>query len=220
MYIVYRHTNKKNGKVYIGITCRTMKSRWYEGYRNNKYFHRAVLKYGWEGFYHEILEEGLTKEQAEEKERYYIKLHDSTDIKKGYNIELGGNSNGKHSEETKRKISESQKGRTFTEEHRRNLSKALKGKKRTPEQRQKASIALLGNHRTLGYKHTEETKAKMREAHKNAPSKPVLCITTGETFKSAKAAAEHFGLSRHKVLYNCTGKTKSIYGSNLTFAYK
>lgn len=46
----------------------------------------------------------------DELEIKYIKQYNSLITQNGYNVENGGNSTGKHSEETKRKISEAQKG--------------------------------------------------------------------------------------------------------------
>ena len=59
-YTVYKHTNKANGKVYIGITRQDPEKRWGEGgcnYAGNKHFSRAINKYGWNNFSHKILEE-------------------------------------------------------------------------------------------------------------------------------------------------------------------
>lgn len=90
-YCVYKHTGPE-GKVYIGITKRKPEKRWNSGrgYESNRYFFRAIQKYGWGNFEHEILESGLTQAEAEEKERYYIRLYDSTNPDNGYNIEAGG----------------------------------------------------------------------------------------------------------------------------------
>ena len=114
-YCVYKHTSPSN-KVYIGITYNP-KRRWYDGNgylhkrKDGKYnqplFARAILKYGWENFTHEILTDNLSKEQACELEKKYIKEYDSTNSQKGYNISFGGDvlMYGKtHSEETKRLI--------------------------------------------------------------------------------------------------------------------
>ena len=70
---------------------------------------KAMRKYGFENFYFEVLENKIeTQEELNEKEKYYIKKYQSLCSQNGYNIELGGNSIGKHSEETKRKISQAQ----------------------------------------------------------------------------------------------------------------
>ena len=112
-YCVYKHTSPSN-KVYIGITYNT-KKRWCDGNgylhkrKDGKYnqplFARAILKYGWENFTHEILINNLSKEQACELEKKYIKEYDSTNLQKGYNISFGGDAvmyNKHHSKETKR----------------------------------------------------------------------------------------------------------------------
>lgn len=154
MYYVYKHTNKTNGKIYIGITGRRPQTRWGSngvGYAPRKasrnqsaYFYNAIVKYGWDNFEHEILHSKLTKTEAEEREIQLIAHYKSNVRESGYNIDNGGNATGKLSEETKLKISESwdknrdersrrisegKKGVKFTEEHKRNLSKAKKGKK-------------------------------------------------------------------------------------------
>lgn len=45
-YCVYKHVSPSN-KVYIGITSKNPLRRWENGngYKNNKYFYRAILKY-------------------------------------------------------------------------------------------------------------------------------------------------------------------------------
>jgi predicted GIY-YIG superfamily endonuclease len=76
-YCVYKHTNKFNGKVYIGITSQQPEKRWKNGYgyEGNEYFYRAIQKYGWnDGFDHEIIVSGITKEAACAIEIELIKL--------------------------------------------------------------------------------------------------------------------------------------------------
>lgn len=70
----------------------------------------------------------------------------------------------KHSEDTRKKLSEATKKQS--EDTRRKKSKAQKGKKQTEETRRKISEALKGNKNSSGYKHSEETRRKMSEAHK------------------------------------------------------
>lgn len=90
-YKVYKHTTPSN-KVYIGLTGNSVIKRWNNGnnYRNNKYFYRAIKKYGWKNIKHEILEENLSYEEACKKEIYYIKLYNSIDSNDGYNNMIGG----------------------------------------------------------------------------------------------------------------------------------
>lgn len=111
-YLVYIHTNKMNNKKYIGITSKSPEERWRNGlgYWNNKYFYRAIKKYGWDdGFKHEIASANLTEEEACNLEISLIAKFDTTNPQKGYNSDLGG-SCGKHSEEIRKKMSEIKKG--------------------------------------------------------------------------------------------------------------
>ena len=124
-YCVYKHTFP-NGKVYIGITCQKPEKRWRCGYgyldknKNGKYAQsrmaHAILKYGWDNVEHEIIWTELTKEEAEQKEIEFISKYKSNNSKFGYNSDNGGNTVGKLSEETKRKMSESRKGSRISEE--------------------------------------------------------------------------------------------------------
>lgn len=112
-YVVYKHTSP-SGKVYIGITCQNPpEKRWMNGrgYKYNEYFSRAISKYSWQNFLHEILIENLTQQEAEQKEIELIAYYKSADRNFGYNLDLGGTGAGKVSEETKRKMSEAGKGK-------------------------------------------------------------------------------------------------------------
>lgn len=112
-YCVYRHTNKANGKVYIGITCQKPEARWRhgQGYKDNVYFYRAICKYGWDGFDHDILLSGLTKAEASDREVFFIALYNSTRPEYGYNKDYGGDVRGEVSEIARKNISAAQKRR-------------------------------------------------------------------------------------------------------------
>ena len=84
-YVVYCHTSP-SGKKYIGMS-KNVKRRWEANGKNYKMctkFYNAIKKYGWENITHEILEENLTKEEAERLEEFYIKELDT--INNGYNM--------------------------------------------------------------------------------------------------------------------------------------
>lgn len=98
-YYVYKHTFE-DGKVYIGITSQKPEQRWGrdgKGYRRKKkgrycqpLIAKAILKYGWDNIQHEVLAEGLSKEEAEKMEIELIAQYKSDQIEFGYNIEHGG----------------------------------------------------------------------------------------------------------------------------------
>ena len=92
-YCVYIHTNKHDGKKYVGITSKTPEERWNYGggYAANEHFTRAIKKYGWkEGFTHEVVMTGLTADEAAELEQYLIAKYDSNNPEHGYNQTRGG----------------------------------------------------------------------------------------------------------------------------------
>ena len=89
MYYIYRHTNKHNGKLYIGQTRQTPEKRWGNGLKYNSMLRNDALKYGWkDGFSHDIIMECETKELADMYEIYYIAFYQSDKL--GYNILPGG----------------------------------------------------------------------------------------------------------------------------------
>lgn len=90
-YTVYKHTNRANGKVYIGITRQAVERRWQKGagYAGTL-FGSAIQKYGWDAFEHEVLCTGLTKEAACMMEIELIAAYKSNDRVHGYNVSEGG----------------------------------------------------------------------------------------------------------------------------------
>lgn len=124
-YCVYIHTSP-SGKRYVGITSQHVNVRWKNGhgYGHNRHFTNAIKIYGWSSFSHEIVATGLSKTEAERIEKKLIKKYHTTDQRHGYNIKDGGDSNGRHSMETRRLMSEHRKGKGHpqTEETRRKIS--------------------------------------------------------------------------------------------------
>lgn len=116
LWILYRHTSP-SGKVYIGITCQKPNARWNNGngYRESTYFHRAIVKYGWDNIKHEILFKNLSETKAKQLEIDLIRHYKNLSI--SYNITDGGEgiSGFKHSKSTKLKMSRLAKIRAATE---------------------------------------------------------------------------------------------------------
>lgn len=116
MWSVYKHTSP-NGKVYIGMTKQVPEDRWQRGlgYRTQQRFFRAIKKYGWDSFMHEVLFSDLEFEEAERKERELISLYKSYDKNFGYNIERGGNCKKEVSQETIEKSRRSRNTKEYKE---------------------------------------------------------------------------------------------------------
>ena len=104
----------------------------------------------------------MSRQELKDKDLYYDRpASELVFMKVGEHHSLHNKGNN-HSEETRRKMSESLKGRTLSEEHRQKLSAALKGKHQTQEHCQKISEAMKGeNNPFFGKHHTEESRKKM-----------------------------------------------------------
>lgn len=91
-WCVYKHTNKTNGKVYIGQTGTKVEHRWRngEGYKNCPLFWKAICKYGWNNFEHEVIAKNLTQEEANATENQLILKYNSNNPLYGYNLTSGG----------------------------------------------------------------------------------------------------------------------------------
>ena len=132
--VIYRHwliNDKGIEKSYVGQTYQqTVEQRWNngKGYLKDKdgkdadhNFARAIKKYGWDNFNHEVIGvvEADTKEQLildlDEWEKYYIEKYDS--FYNGYNSTSGGQNGRVVNEETKQKQSEAHKGRQLGSEN-------------------------------------------------------------------------------------------------------
>lgn len=184
-FCIYKHESPSR-KVYIGITSRKPKKRWVngEGYSNNDYFTKAIKKYGWENFKHEILYTNLSKEEACEKEQELIKYYDSTNRDKGYNITAGGEYNSA-SVEGRKRISSANIGKTVSKKTRLQISKTKTGVPMRDDTKMKLSITRQKMHLHM----TEEHKQKIIEAN------------TGKEMSEA---------TRNKIRKGLEGKSKSV----------
>jgi group I intron endonuclease len=164
---IYKIENLINGKVYIGQSIHIFE-RWKQERSGsiNKHVKNAFLKYGLNNFSFEVLEEISLNERKklDQREKFFIKLLDSTNPYKGYNLESGGNKNKFISETTRKKMSIARK-KYYLEnpEAKKETSITTKKAMKNPEIRKKLSEnnALYWKGRTR----SEKTKNKLSIAH-------------------------------------------------------
>lgn len=128
---IYIIINTVNGKTYVGKT--NGKDKYY--YTGGLLIKRALKKYGKKAFIKKILVKGVFNEKLlNELEKHYIRLLSDPSLKQSYNIVKGGEgSKGlKHTEQTKKLISESSKISSNKKENKERIKslKYWKGKKR------------------------------------------------------------------------------------------
>ena len=151
-YCVYIHTNKINGKKYVGQTVYgdNPNRRWMNGYgyQEGTYFRYAINKYGWDNFQHDIIMSNLTKEEANNFEKMFISLLHTNNCKFGYNLTDGGEGLCGYVmlEEFKKKISNSHKDKPLSDAHKVAISKSHIGKQHTEDHSEKISIGHMNTH--------------------------------------------------------------------------
>ena len=217
LWSVYVHTNKSNGKVYVGISS-DIDRRW----RNNgsEYlakqspFASAIKKYGWDGFTHEIIESGLTLDEANRSEKILIARYKSNRNKfgpqYGYNQTDGGDGTSgfprygednpfygrHHTDKSKALVSNANKGRFIADKS------AKFGTTLTHEQREQISSSLK----------------QWYSKNYSASCKPVMCISDGIWFQSVKSASEHYDIPSNEISAVCLGKRLSVRGLKFTYS--
>ena len=191
-YLIYKITNKLNGKIYIGQHQTDNLDDGYMG--SGLAIQKAIKKYGKENFTKEVLfdvDDWELMDFIEELivDEDFVKREDT------YNMAIGGSSGvGRmpKSEETKRKLSEARKGKPspkkgkpsplkgrkregfhfhFSEEQKRKMSESRKGRVVSEEARRKISAAKKGKKRTIteAWKHNLSkamTGRKFSEEHR------------------------------------------------------
>jgi len=110
--IIYKSTNKVNGKIYIGQTINSLESRIKNHIKESKKenvirpFLKAIKKYGIENFSFEIIDHANNLDELNEKEIIWISEFNSI-LPNGYNITGGGQGKKlKTTDEFKKTISE------------------------------------------------------------------------------------------------------------------
>ena len=180
MAIVYKHIRLDTNEVfYVGIGSE--KRRAYSDYKRSKHWHSVVNKVGYKI---QLLYEDIDWEKACKIEQELIKLYGRKDLGLGTLVNMTDGGDGrfgaKASDETKKKMSQSQKGlNTWTKGHiptnetRQKISNVLKEYWKhnpkapmTEEAKQKISKSLTGRPGTwIGKRHSEESLEKMKASH-------------------------------------------------------
>lgn len=210
LYQIYLITDLTNNKKYVGqvIQHRGYKSRFAEHINgtktaNTRMLSNAIIKHGANNFIVELIESDIPEDLIDEKEIFYIKYYNTYYPNKlGYNMTLGGQGvhGYKHTDETKKKISESGKARW---EHYQNsnecqfrnkkISESLTGRVKSEESRRKCSEAAKKRFATepgtfKGKHHSDATKRKIAE--KNGHSVAMCSKESGEVIKTFLSTME------------------------------
>lgn len=207
--IIYKITNKINGKIYIGQTVYTLRKRWAahcSKHSNCPAIHAAIQKYGKENFTVEQIDIACDLDELTKKEQYWIEYYDCV-APNGYNLK-GGGTHPILSDEVKLKISNANKGRKQPPEMKKHLSKMLKEYYRNG-----------GKHPMQGRKLTPKECKKLSDAHKGKylgaeryNAKRVMCIETGAVFDSISTAGREMEICSKNINAVVVGKRNRAGG--------
>lgn len=148
--VIYKITNKKSGKSYVGQTTQKLKDRLGQHRTDSRPYpiSLAIRKYGWENFEVAVLATSASRQTLDLLEEFFI-IENNTQKPFGYNLKAGGNNS------------------VCTEDLRERRRKIQLGKKHSPETRQKMSLARRGKSKhwasMMGRKHSEKTKQILSE---------------------------------------------------------
>lgn len=170
--IIYLVTNIINNKQYVGQTIQTIEKRWRCHQTKGHALFCAIKKYGVHNFTIEQLDIANNIEELNIKEQEWIRKLNSV-APNGYNLRLGGDSGGRHSNETKEKISKAGMGRVVSEK-----TKLLKREQMSGEKN-----PMFGKTPNLGKHHSEETKLKISTSGKGKKRSEETCKRIGESKK-------------------------------------
>jgi group I intron endonuclease len=215
--IVYLITNRVNGKRYVGQSEVELETRWKwhvtssrcpssAGYQKMAIV-RAIAKHGPDAFDRQVIEECSTQEELDAAEiRWIAEL--GTFGKAGYNLTMGGHGikGYRHTEDTKRRMSESRKGKKMPEGHRLRLIEYNRNRVVSEETREKMRLARTG----IG--HSLEACTKISEAlcKRVRKTKQVSQKSDGAIvaiFSSAKEAAIAVNGNVNHIRECCLGTT-------------
>ena len=183
---IYKVTNLETGQYYIGSQCigKTVGVNYFTS-STNKEFWEDFKTYGEEKYKIEIIKAFDDPDECVRDENYMIRNHmlkrDGLCLNKFYccNKKIFSMVGTHHSEKTKQKIGEGNKGKHLTEETRKKMSESHKGQ-------------VPGN---KGTHHTAETRKKLSESHKGRPSQRRIRISIENTvFSSITEASKYYNM--------------------------
>ena len=198
--IIYKATNRVNGKVYVGQTARPLEVRIAEHRRHsNTPFDKAIKRHGVDNFVFEIIDRAETIEELNQKEKYWIEYYSSMG-ENGYNVcEGGDNTIGyRHREDSKQKMSLAKKTAYVGN------GNPFYGKHHSEESRKKMSATRTG--RVI----TDEWRKRISDG--SVQKRKVRNIETGEIFNSIKEAAQKYSIVPTHITRVCRGKRKQTGG--------
>lgn len=232
MHTLYKITNIKNGKIYIGYTAQTIEQRWRRHCRDafsGKYdykFVRAIKKYGPESFVIEALETAESKELGLKRERELIQEYNTREL--GYNTHEGGRGGhtGAYHKNGRSGAANHMYGKHHTEESKQKQRESLKkwretddGKRHLERSRQQFLTNNPGKNKT---KATKEKMSKSRKGKPNYKCRKVFALTLPsnqvEIVRGFYFILKKYNLNRSCMIDTLYGRQSNHRGYKIRYA--
>ena len=220
-YTVYRVTNVLNGKVYVGVTTKSLNERWkhhvFSSKNNDLVFGAAIRKYGEDRFTMEVLEKCESRQHMLEREKFWIEeLNSHVSQGRGYNMTMGGEGvfGYNHTEEAKRSMSEKRKG---AQNH--NFGKRWGREAHPPEFLEMMSKRHSGaGNPMFGRKHSEEARQKISKHRHKKVAQLDLNGNKIMEYDSMKEAAKNVGCYPQGISRACRFPRRTAAGYKWRYA--
>jgi hypothetical protein len=207
MAYVYRHIRKdKNEVFYIGIGMNDDGYKRAYSKRNRNHYWNNIINIS--EYSIDILSDGLTIEQAFEKEIEFISIYGRKDLNLGTlcNLTSGGDGVVNMSPISRKKLVDSNTGKIHSQETKDKIGHIAKN--RSPESRMKMRLAKLGKKIIFTDKHRENLRKS--GYIKNHPQNIlVLNQETGIYYMTAKDASRTLSIRYNEFHKMITNKTKN-----------
>jgi group I intron endonuclease len=216
--IIYLATNLTNGMKYVGYSTKTLRERKQKHLREAKksdyYFHRSLIRYGFENFTWEIIDQVYgnieskydkedLKKRLGEREKYWVAFYDSFNPNKGYNMSAGGEGGdnftynpNKENIRLSQSLSKQGKNNSFFGKKRPAHSEEMKGSR----------------HFNFGKHLSNETREKIAKSLSKSIIQYSVEGTLVREWKNAYQIQREMQFNQSHISKVCLGKQKTAYG--------
>lgn len=219
LYTIYKITNIKNNKCYIGLTRnyerRMMGHRYSVKYNKDTKLYNSIRKHGIDNFTFEKIAHCIDLKEAKRIEKYLITVYNS--FRSGYNMTIGGDTcfsgkdhplYGTHRPDVIAKLHAGRDRKIKELGH-----GPAKGRIWSEESKRKASLAKLG--KSPANKGQKMSTDQLENMNKDIARKFGIVVIDNESeityfFKSMKYAASHLNTSR-RTIGNCLNGKSNKY---------
>lgn len=238
---IYKIGNLIDGKVYIGQTNQSFNARktsHKSSLKRNKHYNlhlqRAWNKYGEENFIFEEIKK-CSEYELDQFEIYFIEKYNSCNKDFGYNIDVGGGSLKRLSQETIEKIAVKKRVKVILINTKETFDSAEEASSKYKVSTSSISMCCKGDRNFAGRlfngewmvwkflsEYDENEKHEFKQNKRANNKKKITCLNTKEVFNTINEAASKYEVERRAISKVLNGWQKTCLSPNygrLQFAY-